>query len=58
MELKLTAEDMKALAKQLKQKCGTGGAVKDGNIEIQGDFRQKVADELQKMGYKTKFVGG
>jgi translation initiation factor 1 len=58
MELKLTAEDMKLLAKQLKQKCGTGGAVKDGNIEIQGDFRQKVADELAQMGYKPKFVGG
>ncbi len=58
MELKLTPEDMKKLAKQLKQKCGTGGAIKDGNIEIQGDQRQKVAAELQKMGYKTKFVGG
>ncbi|NCF70009.1 MAG: translation initiation factor [Anaerolineaceae bacterium] len=58
MDLQLTPEDMKALAKQLKKKCGTGGAVKDGNIEIQGDLRQKIADELQKMGYKTKFAGG
>lgn len=58
MELKLTPEDMKKLAKQLKQKCGTGGSIKDGNIEIQGDLREKVAAELQKMGYKTKFVGG
>jgi len=58
MELKLTPEDMKALGKDLKKKCGTGGVVKDGNIEIQGDHRQKVADELQKMGYRTKFVGG
>ena len=58
MELKLTPQDMKALAKQLKKKCGTGGAVKDGTIEIQGDNRDKVAAELQKLGYKTKFVGG
>jgi translation initiation factor 1 len=58
MELQLAPEDMKKLAKQLKQKCGSGGAIKDSNIEIQGDHRQKVAAELQKMGYKTKFVGG
>lgn len=58
MDLQLTPEDMKALGKQLKKKCGTGGAVKDGTIEIQGDHREKVAAELQKMGYKTKFAGG
>ena len=58
MELKLTPEDMKALSKRLKKACGTGGAVKEGNIEIQGDQREKVAAELGKMGYKTKFVGG
>jgi translation initiation factor 1 len=58
MELQLTPKDMKALAKKLKKKCGSGGAIKDDNIEIQGDQREKVAEELQKMGYKTKFVGG
>ena len=58
MELKLTPEDMKKLATQLKQACGTGGAVKEDTIEIQGDNRQKIAAELQKLGYKTKFVGG
>ena len=58
MELKLTADDLKKLSKLLKQKCGSGGSVKDGTIEIQGDHRELVAAELQKLGYKTKFVGG
>jgi translation initiation factor 1 len=49
---------MKSLSKRLKQACGTGGTVKDGNIEIQGDHRDKVADELRALGYKTKFTGG
>ena len=49
---------MKSLGKQLKRACGTGGTVKDGNIEIQGDHREKVAAELEALGYKTKFTGG
>jgi translation initiation factor 1 len=49
---------MKSLGKRLKRACGTGGTVKDGNIEIQGDHRDKVAAELQALGYKTKFTGG
>jgi translation initiation factor 1 len=56
--LQLSAEDMKALGKRLKQACATGGTVKVGNIEIQGDHRDKVAVELQALGYKTKFTGG
>ena len=58
MDLQLTPEDRKALSKQLKQACGTGGAVKEDTIEIQGDVRERVAAELQKLGYKTKMVGG
>lgn len=54
----LTEEDLKALAKKLKQECGTGGTVKDGMIEIQGENRQKMAVVLQKLGYKVKIAGG
>ncbi len=57
-DLQLNEADLKALGKQLKKKCGTGGTIKDGTIEIQGDQREKIAAELQKMGYKTKFTGG
>lgn len=54
----LSAEDAKALSKLLKKKCGTGGAVKDDTIELQGDVRDRVSAELIKLGYKTKFSGG
>ena len=47
-DLVLSAEDLKTLAKRLKKVCGTGGAVKDGTIVIQGDVREKVSAELQK----------
>ncbi len=58
-DFQLTAKDLATLGKQLKKACGSGGTVKeDGIIEIQGDHRDRVADVLQKMGYKTKFVGG
>lgn len=56
--LALTEEDLKTLAKKLKQECGTGGTVKDGVIEIQGEHRQRMAEVLQKLGYKTKIAGG
>jgi translation initiation factor 1 len=56
--LTLSEEDLKALAKRLKQECGTGGTVKDGVIEIQGEHRQKMAEVLQKLGYKVKIAGG
>jgi len=56
--LVLSDDDMKSLAKKLKQECGTGGTVKDGMIEIQGENRQKMAVVLQKLGYKVKIAGG
>ncbi len=49
---------MKALAKKLKQVCGSGGTVKNGMIEIQGEHRQKMAETLKKLGYKVKIAGG
>ena len=56
--LQLNAEDMKALMKQLKQVCGTGGTIKENMIEIQGEHREKIAETLQKLGYRTKIAGG
>lgn len=56
--LQLKPADLKDLARQLKQACGTGGTVKDESIEIQGDHREKIAAALKGLGYKTKFTGG
>ena len=56
--LVLSEEDLSALAKKLKQTCGSGGTVKDGVIEIQGEHREKIADILRKLGYKIKVAGG
>ncbi len=49
---------LKALAGELKKRCGTGGTVKDGNIEIQGDFCDLLVAELAKRGFTVKRAGG
>jgi protein-tyrosine phosphatase len=57
-DVPLDEDGLLELAAKLKQRCGTGGTVKDGRIEIQGDQRERVVVELEKLGYKVKRVGG
>lgn len=56
--LALSEADLGALAKTIKQAVGSGGTVKDGVIEIQGEHREKIAEVLRALGYKVKLAGG
>jgi translation initiation factor 1 len=56
--LGLPVADLEALATDLKKRCGSGGAVVDGKIEIQGDHRDKLVEELTRRGWKVKRAGG
>ncbi len=56
--LPLAGKDLKALARELKQKCGVGGALKNDDIEIQGDQRTLIKTELENRGYTVKLAGG
>lgn len=54
----LPEAELKALAKALKKRCGTGGAIKEGVVEIQGDHRELLKGELEKRGYRVRLAGG
>ena len=54
----LPEEELRALAGDLKRRCGTGGSAKDGVIEIQGDHRDVLVTELETRGYTVKRAGG
>ncbi|QXO16217.1 MULTISPECIES: stress response translation initiation inhibitor YciH [Vibrio] len=56
--LDLEDAPLKLLAAELKKVCGCGGSVKDGDIEIQGDMRDKIKALLEKKGFKVKLAGG
>ena len=57
-KVRITKENTRSVSSTLKQRCGTGGTVKDGRIEIQGDQRERIVAELERLGYKVKRVGG
>ncbi|MGC6342736.1 stress response translation initiation inhibitor YciH [Bisgaard Taxon 45] len=56
--LDLSDDELKKLATELKKRCGCGGAVKNGTIEIQGEKRDLLKDLLEQKGYRVKLAGG
>lgn len=56
--LPLAGPGLEALAAELKRRCGSGGTVRDGRIEIQGDHRDLLVRELERRGYKARRAGG
>ena len=54
----LSETELKALHKELKKKCGVGGAIKEGVLELQGDQREAVLKALQGKGWDVKIAGG
>ena len=54
----LPEEELRALAGELKRRCGTGGSAKNGVIEIQGDHRETLVESLREKGYSVKLAGG
>ena len=56
--LGLPADQLETLATELKKRCGSGGSVENGRIEIQGDHRDKLVQELTQRGFKAKRAGG
>ena len=56
--LPLAGDALRSLASQLKKKCGVGGALKGDTIEIQGDQRELLKAELEKLGHRVKISGG
>lgn len=57
-DLPLDENSLAELAAKLKTRLGTGGTVRDGHIEIQGDHRDRIVVELEEMGYRVKRAGG
>jgi translation initiation factor 1 len=56
--LGLPADQLEALATELRKRCGSGGSVENGRIEIQGDHRDRLVEDLTKRGFKAKRAGG
>jgi translation initiation factor 1 len=54
----IPSDDASAVASELKRLCGSGGAAKDGVVELQGDHRTKAAARLEALGYRVKLAGG